>query len=107
MRNVIIVIVILLGVSVAPAQPPKSVDRAMPGFDIERSCKTLLAMDPGIGETLASCEADEEWARDELIPQWSRFRSADRRSCMREMRANGSPSYVELLTCLELSAQRS
>lgn len=60
--------------------------------------KEEFAVDLGIGETLASCKADEERARDELASQWDGFKPADRVICIGETSIDGSPSYVRLLT---------
>ncbi len=75
----------------------------VPKFDIERSCRLELSGGSSIGETMASCKADEERARDELVPRWSSFSAADKRLCIQETQIDGSPSYVELETCLEMT----
>ncbi|MBV8792197.1 MAG: hypothetical protein JO237_09105, partial [Pseudolabrys sp.] len=36
---------------------------------------------------------------------WSKFAAGDRASCQRMVSMGGQPSYVELLTCLELAQQ--
>lgn len=77
---------------------------AVPKFDIARNCKAEVAAAAGIGETLASCSKDEEQARNELTEQWSEFARKDKVACIRETSADGTPSYVELQTCLEMSA---
>lgn len=46
---------------------------------------------------IAKCVEDEVAARDELQPHWIQSSAAD----VRETGLDGSPSYVELLTCLE------
>ena len=76
---------------------------AVPKFDIERNCRSELSGGSGIGETMASCKADEERAQDELTPRWSVFSRADKKVCIQETQIDGSPSYVELLTCLEMT----
>jgi hypothetical protein len=77
---------------------------AVPKFDIGRGCKAETSDKSSIGETLASCVADEEHARDELAPQWSKFAGADKTACIRETSIDGTPSYVELQTCLEIAS---
>jgi hypothetical protein len=76
---------------------------AAPKFDIARNCRAEVADAAGIGETLASCTKDEEQARDELTAQWSQFARDDKTACLRETSADGTPSYVELETCLEMT----
>jgi hypothetical protein len=80
---------------------------AVPKFDIVRNCKVEISGGSGIGETLASCVADEERSRDELSPQWTKFLPSDKTVCIRETSIDGAPSYVELQTCLEITSGRS
>jgi hypothetical protein len=42
-------------------------------------------------------------ARDTLASQWSGFAAADRANCVRVEETAGAPSYVELLTCLQMA----
>ena len=77
---------------------------AVPKFDIARGCKDETSDKSSIGETMASCVADEERARDELAPEWSKFAGADKTACIRETSIDGTPSYVELQTCLEAAS---
>lgn len=75
----------------------------VPKFDIERSCRSELSGGSSTGETMATCKVDEERARDELGPRWSSFSVADKKLCIQETQIDGSPSYVELETCLEMT----
>lgn len=74
-----------------------------PKFDVAKNCKAEVAENAGIGETLESCTRDEEQARQELMPQWDHFSQKDKSDCIRETSIDGSPSYVELQTCLEIA----
>lgn len=40
-----------------------------------------------------------------MIKSWSTFRSDAQTMCAQETRIGGGPSYIELLTCLELDQQ--
>ncbi len=71
----------------------------MPQFDVAKSCKAEA--DNAAGAT--TCIHDENEARDQLRPEWSSFNSTDRTTCSRETSEDGTPSYVELLTCLEMA----
>jgi hypothetical protein len=73
-----------------------------PKFDIAKNCKTEVSGNTGIGETLGSCTHDEEQARQQLIPVWDRYSRDNKTNCIRETSVDGSPSYVELQTCLEM-----
>jgi hypothetical protein len=92
---------VLVGV-LAGTSPSLAAADVVPKFDIERNCLDELSAG-SFGETVASCNADEERARDELAPRWSSFSSADKKLCIEETQIDGSPSYVELETCLEMT----
>jgi hypothetical protein len=47
---------------------------------------------------------DENDARAELARKWAHFKPGDRRDCVAQGAAP-VPSYVELLTCLEMSEE--
>jgi hypothetical protein len=53
------------------------------------------------GQTYKSCLADENDARKALIEKWSTYKAGTRRTCV-EAGRYPNPSYVELLTCLEM-----
>jgi hypothetical protein len=54
-----------------------------------------------------SCLRDEQTARDKLQEEWGTFSAAERDRCTSLSHRGGSPSYVELLTCLELAKSAS
>jgi hypothetical protein len=87
----------------ASISPTSAATDTVPKFDIERNCRTELSGGSSTGETMASCKADEERARDELIPRWNVFSQADKKLCIQETQIDGTPSYVELETCLEMA----
>lgn len=51
----------------------------------------------------SSCRQDEKEARDSLATQWKNFPAADRNECLAETQIGGFPSYVQVLTCLEMA----
>ena len=53
---------------------------------------------------MKSCVRDERNARKALIKSWARFAMQDQTRCTEETNLDGTPSYVELLTCLQLAA---
>jgi hypothetical protein len=71
----------------------------VPKFDIARSC----SYEGSSKDVVAKCVEDEVAARAELPPLWIQSSVANRASCVRETTIDGSPSYVELLTCLEMA----
>jgi hypothetical protein len=79
----------------------------VPKFDIARGCHLdstqAFDLNTGKDETIKKCVADEQGAMAVLSTQWSQFREADRRQCIEEADIGGPPSYVDLLTCLQLA----
>jgi hypothetical protein len=49
-----------------------------------------------------NCFHDEETAKDTLKRNWASYDSSQKSHCQRLLKAGGMPSYVELLTCLEM-----
>jgi hypothetical protein len=103
MRQSIILAALGAAVSMTAFEGVHAAD-AVPKFDIARICKAETADTVGIGETLASCMKAEEQARTQLAGQWSKFAARDRAACTSESSLDGTPSYVELQTCLEMAA---
>ena len=75
----------------------------VPRFDVARSCQEARAY-TGDDKNLAyrSCMKDENDARAQLLQKWAHFKPGDRKDCVAQGAAP-VPSYVELLTCLEMS----
>jgi len=78
---------------------------ALPRFSIESTCREAQAF-AGQDKKIAynGCLRDEADAREQLAQKWMRFRPQDRSDCVSQGAAP-LPSYVELLTCLEMSAE--
>ena len=72
----------------------------VPNFSVERNCRGVS----GIVQTKEACIADEQSARDQLAQQWTQFQRSDTAHCTAETNSDGTPSYVELLTCLQLTS---
>ena len=76
----------------------------MPNYNINRSCK--LDADATVGltvdQSVNACVSDEQKARGELAGQWSKFPASGRASCASLENIGGTPSYVSLLTCLQM-----
>jgi hypothetical protein len=79
--------------------------KGLPHFNIERTCREARAY-AGADKQVAykGCLKDEAEARLQLAQKWTRFKQADRSDCVIQGAAP-IPSYVELLTCLEMSAE--
>ncbi|HTV70627.1 MAG TPA: hypothetical protein VMU69_09130 [Bradyrhizobium sp.] len=74
----------------------------MPTFDIVQNCRAEVAS-AGI-EEVAGCAKDETDARNELDKRWSEFGASSKQACIGESGVGAGQSYVELLTCLEMSS---
>jgi hypothetical protein len=53
----------------------------------------------------AACQHDENDARTKLEQEWTRYNAAQRSQCENFAGRDRAPSYVELLTCLEIAKQ--
>jgi hypothetical protein len=75
----------------------------VPTLKVEPSCKAAGAAGLMMGRTTESCLNDEKSAREDLVKTWSSFSGDDKTHCLSMVSTGGSPSYVELLSCLEMS----
>ena len=93
---------VLISLSAGPAVP--ATDR-VPRFDIAVSCDTANKAASGIGRPVQACLDDEEKARTALEMRWSEYPIHARQSCTESVSVGGPPSYVQLITCLEMRKQ--
>jgi hypothetical protein len=75
----------------------------VPILKVEPSCKAAGAAGLMLGRTADSCMNDEKAAREDLVKNWSSFSGDDKTHCLSMVSTGGGPSYVELLSCLEMS----
>ena len=77
----------------------------VPAFDISRSCKLDTAATGGLSvdQSLKNCVDDEDRARQELVSQWPKFSDSSKAECLPLEGIGGDPSYVSLLTCLQMN----
>jgi hypothetical protein len=69
----------------------------VPTYDFGPNCRSIETLN----HSIERCTSEEEEARDRLARQWNEFSSTDKDICETVTRAAG-PSYVELLTCLQI-----
>jgi hypothetical protein len=95
---------ITVSMIVLGAQLVVPVADGVPKFDIARSCKLDAAATAGLSvdQPIKSCMNDEQKAKQQLASQWSKLPVASRASCASQESIGGTPSYVSLLTCLQL-----
>jgi hypothetical protein len=77
----------------------------VPRFDVKRTCRAAMELSGVQGRTIDSCVNGEMAARKELEKDWSTYPSAERNQCATPMVGDRSPSYVELLICLEMNRE--
>jgi len=77
---------------------PITIADAVPQFNIARECQG----EGGAKAVEQRCTSDELQARNQLQAEWIQFSPSAKLQCNEEASIDGSPSYVELLTCLEM-----
>jgi hypothetical protein len=70
-------------------------------LDVTPTCKPI-ANDRSFAIDTDRCLKTEREARDQLTREWANFAVADRSLCTQTATMGGAPSYVELITCLEM-----
>ena len=83
-----------LEVLAAAADPPK--------FDVSQSCEGAARYAAVVGRNKETCMADERTAQNQVANNWPQYSARDRAQCVGTVSKGGPPSYVELLTCLEI-----
>lgn len=95
---------ISISMIVVSSQLVVTVADRVPTFDVARSCKLDVAATAGLSvdQSIKSCMSDEKRARQQLSSQWSKFSGSSKAECIPQESIGGTPSYVSLLTCLQL-----
>jgi hypothetical protein len=78
--------------------------KALPKLDIKATCRRAQPLS-GQQNAYQGCLNDETDAQRELSRTWFDFKAGPRSTCTQETKIGGAPSYVELLTCLQLDKQ--
>jgi hypothetical protein len=81
-----------------------SADR-VPQLNIKPGCEAAATTGVTASRNTDACLHDEQDAHDKLKKEWGQFTRTQRQRCTSLTRLGGPPSYVELLTCLELAKQ--
>ena len=83
-------------------QPMVAFADEVPTYDVRATCRGE-AQDVATSRTTA-CVTQEQKARETLVSQWGQFAPESRTTCI-QAQAGFSPSYVELLTCLQIARE--
>ncbi len=87
-------------------QAPAAAQQGLPRYDVQRNCRAQTSASTKVAQSRAECVRDEDKARAQLERRWSRWAADVRRRCSAESSTGGVQSYVELLTCLQMSSDR-
>jgi hypothetical protein len=79
----------------------------VPKLNYEPSCRAAVATAAIASRDENSCKRDEETARTRLDQVWTQYTTVQRAHCVQLTSLGGPPSYVELLTCLEMAKDSS
>ena len=77
----------------------------VPKFNVEASCRATAGASTAPNVGASDCRRDEIDAQTKLQQDWTRYSTAQRSQCVRLSSLGSPPSYVELLTCLEMAKQ--
>ncbi|MGI8525499.1 MAG: hypothetical protein ACR2K5_04870 [Pseudolabrys sp.] len=76
----------------------------VPQFEVDLACRPVnVGLTPN--RTVEACRNDENRAKTELSGKWAQYPAPRRAECEQMVRMGGPPSYVELVTCLDLAQQ--
>jgi hypothetical protein len=95
--NTIAVASLLLGLQVAVA-----VADGPPKLDLAATCDAATRFSISAGRDKEACLGDEDEARTTLAQNWSKYNVDDKNQCAGTVKTGGPPSYVELLSCIEI-----
>ena len=77
-----------------------NVAASVPTYNVKPTCRAAIDLAGVTGRTAEMCEASEAQARGEIVKGWPTFSEAAKDRCL-QTSARQSPSYVELVVCLE------
>ncbi|KQO89150.1 hypothetical protein ASF36_23570 [Methylobacterium sp. Leaf90] len=74
----------------------------LPRYSVEATCRAAPTLETSDRNTFQNCVRDENQAHTQLRQQWAGFDATRRVMCVQEESIGGAPSYVDLLTCLQM-----
>ena len=97
----------LLSAAFLGSQLVMPVSDRVPELNVEAQCKATSATDKAMGlalaQSFADCMRDETTAQKQLNTVWAASSGPVRDSCEGEAVAGGIASYVDLLTCIQMT----
>jgi hypothetical protein len=79
----------------------------VPEFNLDPTCRAAVETAGTANRDESGCKKDETAARTQLEKDWAEYTSAQKTQCVRLSTVGGPASYVELITCLEMSKAAS
>jgi hypothetical protein len=73
-----------------------------PTLEVGPSCEAAAQGSVVLGRDKKACLGDETTAQDTLKQNWSEYAASDKNECVGMVKTGGPPSYVELLSCVEI-----
>ena len=79
----------------------------VPAINVEKTCKDSSTADKegnvALGQSVGDCMRDENDAKQQVNAVWSTYPAPVRERCTQEATLLGEGSYVDLLTCMQMS----
>jgi hypothetical protein len=73
-----------------------------PKLDVNMTCAAAAQYSISAGRDKEACLGDETTAQTTLAENWSKYNVDDKDQCVGTVKTGGPPSYVELLSCIEI-----
>jgi hypothetical protein len=88
------------------AQVTLAAAAGLPRFNIRATCRQAQPLlGSGDKDVYQGCVDSEIQARKRLAKSWLSFKNGSRTNCVGETQIGGVPSYVDLLSCLQLEKE--
>ena len=88
--------------AILAALPASAAFAEAPTLNVQATCRATPAVNLDQQATYDNCMRSENAARDRLSKTWGKMRADWRSTCLKTTTLGGIPSYVELLTCVEM-----
>ena len=86
----------------APVPIPNRRAGGPPTLEVGASCEAAGQGAAVLGRDKKACLGDETTAQETLKQNWSKYAASDKNECVGMVTTGGPPSYVELLSCVEI-----
>jgi hypothetical protein len=95
---------VALAAAFVVAAPLIAVAQELPKFDTTKSCQGAFAAYTGADKArYEQCLNEEKAAGTQISSTWAQWPARDRTHCAQLAALGGTPSYVEMLTCLQIA----